>query len=52
MVPLKGVYLSILKLHWILAVANLLAHNNLWLWYYMASKFAMAKMERSFEIGK
>ena len=26
----KGVYLPISKLHPILAVANLLAHNNLW----------------------
>ena len=31
MVPPKGVYLPISKLHSILAVANLLAHNNLWL---------------------
>ena len=29
-----GVYLPISKLHSILAVANLLAHNNLWLCYY------------------
>ena len=28
MVPPKGVYLPISKLHSILAVANLLAHNN------------------------
>ena len=28
MIPPKGVYLFILKLHSILAVANLLAHNN------------------------
>ena len=27
--PPKGVYLSISKLHFILAVANLLAHNNI-----------------------
>ena len=38
----KGVYLPILKLHSILAVANLLAHNN----------FAMAKIECSFEMDK
>ena len=30
----KGVYLSISKLHSILAVGNLLAHNNLCLCYY------------------
>ena len=30
----KGVYLPISKLHSILTVANLLAHNNLWLCYY------------------
>ena len=30
----KDVYLSISQLHSILAVANLLAHNNLWLCYY------------------
>ena len=29
MLPPKGVYLPILKLHSILAVANLLAHNNI-----------------------
>ena len=34
MVPPKGVYLSISKLHSILAAVNLLAHNNLWLCYY------------------
>ena len=27
----KGIYLPISKLHSILTVANLLAHNNLWL---------------------
>ena len=31
----KGVYLSISKLYSTLAVANLLAHNNLWLCYYV-----------------
>ena len=31
---LKGVYLPISKLHSILAVANLLGHNNIWLCYY------------------
>ena len=31
----KGVYLPILKLHSILPAANLLAHNNLWLCYYV-----------------
>ena len=29
MIPPKGVYLPISKLHLILAVANLLAHNNI-----------------------
>ena len=33
-IPPKGVYLPIPKLHSILAVANLLAHYNLWLCYY------------------
>ena len=48
----KGVYLPISKLHSILAVANLLAHNHLWLRYYGASKLATAKIECSFEMGK
>ena len=30
----EDVYLPISKLHSISAVANLLAHNNLWLCYY------------------
>ena len=30
----KGVYLPISKLHFILAVANLLAHNNITISYY------------------
>ena len=29
MLPPKGVHLPISKLHWIFAVANLLAHNNI-----------------------
>ena len=49
----KGVYLPILKLHSILAVAILLAHNNIanhkLLW---ASKFATAKIECNIEMGK
>ena len=53
MVPQKCVYLPISKLHFILAATNLLAHNNLimdmLLW---ASKFATAKIEYSFELGK
>ena len=53
----KGVYLPISKLHSILAVVNLLAHNNLTIsWhnhkFLWASKFATAKIERSFERGK
>ena len=35
----EGVYLPISKLHSILAAANLLGHNNLWLWYYMDKTF-------------
>ena len=31
----KDVYLPISKIHSILAVANLLAYNNLWLCYYV-----------------
>ena len=31
----KGVYLPISKLNSILALANLLEHNNLWLCYYV-----------------
>ena len=31
----KGVYLPFPKLHSIFAVANLLAHNNLWLCFYV-----------------
>ena len=30
----KGFYLPISKLHLILAIANLLAHNNKWFCYY------------------
>ena len=48
----KGVYLLISKIHSILSVANLLADNNLWLCYYMCKKFATAKIECSFEMGK
>ena len=51
--PLKGFYLPMSKLHSILAVANLLAHINIYnyklLW---ASKFATAKIVCSFEMGK
>ena len=48
-----GVSLPILKLHSIIAVTNLLAHNNLWLCFYgQVSKFGRAKMECSFEMGK
>ena len=45
----KGVYLPISKLHSILVVANLFANNNLWLCF---SKYATAKIECSFEMGK
>ena len=30
----KGVYLPILKLHFILVIANLLAHNNITIYNY------------------
>ena len=51
MVPPKGVYLPISKLQSTLAVSNLLWYNNMTklLW---ASKFATAKIECSFEMGK
>ena len=53
MVLLKSVCRPISKLHSILAVANLLAHNNLWLCYYnYVSKFATAKIECSFKMAK
>ena len=35
MEPLKGFYLPISKLYSILAVANLLAHNNITICYYL-----------------
>ena len=51
--PQRCSLLQILKLHSIVAVANLLAYNNITiaklLW---TSKFAMAKIECSFEMGK
>ena len=54
MVPPKGVYLPISKLHLILAIANLLVvHNILWLAIILcASKLTMANIECSFEMGK
>ena len=49
----KGVSLPILKLHSIFAVPNNLpAHNNIANHKLCASKFAMAKIEYSFEMGK
>ena len=47
MVPPIGVYLPISKLHSILALANLLAHDNSWLCYYghiysLQLKYSMA----------
>ena len=51
--PPKDVYLTNSKLHLLLAVANLLAHNILWLYYYVqVNSFATAKIECSFEMGK
>ena len=46
--PPKGFYLPISKLHTILAVANLLAHNNITIKLLCASKFGIAKIECSF----
>ena len=47
------VYLSISKLHSNLAVANLLAHNNLLLCNHVqVNLLATAKIECTFEIGK
>ena len=39
----NGVYMPISKLHSILALANLLAHNNLWLCYYGQVNYARLK---------
>ena len=47
----EGVYLPISKIHFILIVPNLLAHNNLWQVLIWASKFATAEIECSFEMG-
>ena len=52
MVPPKDVYLPISKPHSVLAVANLLAHNNISQTLLWASKFAAAKIECTFEMGK
>ena len=52
MVSPKGVYLPISKLHSILTVANLLAHDNYLVMLLWASKFATAEIELIFEIGK
>ena len=51
----KNRYLPISKLHSILAVANLLAHNSVTYGYVLmllcANKLATAKIECSFEMG-
>ena len=47
----KDVYLPLSKLHSILAIANLLAHNNI-AKLLCASKFATVKIECSFEMDK
>ena len=39
MVPPKGVYLPISKLHSILAILNLLAHNSLYYGYVIMGKW-------------
>ena len=54
MVPLKGVNLLIIsKLHSILAVANLLAYNKLWLRYYgQVNSLRLKYIECSFEMSK
>ena len=46
-----GVNLPISKLHSILAVANLLAHNK-WVMLLWWSKIVIAKIKCSFEMGK
>ena len=43
MVLLKGFYLPISKLHLILAVANLLAHNNITIIYYVQANWLWLK---------
>ena len=48
----KGVYLSILNLHSILAVAILIAHDNCMVMLIWASKFVTTKMECNFEMGQ
>ena len=49
----KGVYLPISKIHSILAVANLLAHSNLWyIIIASTSKFGTTEIEFCFEMGK
>ena len=45
----KGVYLPISKLHSILAIANLLAHNKLWLCYYEQVNSLMQKSNVAFK---
>ena len=47
----KDVYMTFSKLHSTLAVANLLAYNNR-NQKLSASKFATAKIECNFEMGK
>ena len=49
----KGDYLPFSKPNSILAVANLFAHNNIWLCYYgQVNSVYKAKIECSFEMGK
>ena len=50
--PPKGVYLPISQLHSILVVANLLAHNNITINYYIHLNSLRLKIEYSFEMGK
>ena len=44
MVPPKGVYLLSSKLHLILALANLLAHNNITISYYLHYYYYYSKV--------
>ena len=48
----KGFYMPILKLHLILAVPNLLAHNNITISFNVQLKFGTTKIDCSFEMSK
>ena len=52
MIPPKGAYLNISKLHYILAVANLLVHNNITISYYVQVNSFQLKSSVVLEMGK